>query len=549
MVLTIAKQVAKTSVMTISSLLSIFGSGCIIYINLADYCRSSSRQSRGNHPNKKKKKKLHHLYHRLIFVLSCYDIIFSTSALLQPWLANAELYNPVSLIPTFGNDISCTIIGFIFTTAHLSVSLTNCFLSISFKLSIVNGITERAIVAKKYEMVWYLMIVLVPLLIGILTIYYRGYNLERFAKVCNFENPDPETTNDMEWFYLGLIWIAIEIVSSITGFVSAYQVYKKVKHQTTTMIQKYDFESQLLNMTKSANNLSTTNHAGMLSSTTTTTGFTANNNSAQQQQQAQQRIVVEEEETEEDDDIFHNAARDILNGMEREEEELSSTNITKTNGDSGSVIVTHQNEENCIIQQQQQQQEVFTSSPQHDEQQQQQQQRQKPAERRNSILSSIFVLPQVRQISQTRLDHNQDPTVRHDHHRNHYYVNEVGIQVVLYSLAYLNSMIWPFLVAIFAIILAPETGQMYGLDLLSSTFFPLQGFLNFFIYIRPTYKQYKRRCITLDSKNNNNKSCASWMRIIRMIILQPSSLDWNGEGDGSSKQSPPASQPIAEIQQ
>ena len=545
MVLTIAKQVAKTSVMTISSLLSIFGSGCIIYINLTDYCRSSSRQSRGNHQNKNKKK-LHHLYHRLIFVLSCYDIIFSTSVLLQPWLANAELYNPVSLIPTFGNDISCTIIGFIFTTAHLSVSLTNCFLSISFKLSIVNGMTERAIVAKRYEMLWYLMIVIVPLLIGILTIYYRGYNLERFSKVCNFENPDPETTDDMEWFYLGLIWIAIEIVSSITGFVSAYQVYKKVKHQTTTMIQKYDFESQLLNMTKSANNLSTTNHAGMLSSTTTTTGFTANNNSAQQ------RIVVEEEETEEDDDIFHNAARDILNGMEREEEELSSTNNTKTNGDIGSAMPTHQNEEHDI---RQQQQKVFTSSPQHDEQQQQQQ-RQKPAERRNSVLSSIFVLPQLRQISQTRLNDRQDPPVshkhhhhHHHHHQNHYYVNEVGIQVVLYSLAYLNSMIWPFLVAIFAIILAPETGQMYGLDLLSSTFFPLQGFLNFFIYIRPTYKQYKRRSITLDSKNNNNKSCASWMRIIRMIILQPSSLDWNGEGDGSSKQSPPASQPIAEIQQ
>lgn len=80
-------------------------------------------------------------------------------------------------------------------------------------------------------------------------------------------------------------------------------------------------------------------------------------------------------------------------------------------------------------------------------------------------------------------------------------LRQVGIQAISYFLAYLNALFWPILVVIttktsdemdIATTLKLTPG-VYCLQLLFWAFFPLQGALNFFVYTRAKYHEWRKR--------------------------------------------------------
>lgn len=72
-------------------------------------------------------------------------------------------------------------------------------------------------------------------------------------------------------------------------------------------------------------------------------------------------------------------------------------------------------------------------------------------------------------------------------------IRNVTIQAILYSLAYLNTFFWPHLLMLLSHQFVNSGAEIqekktqagyYAFQVLSCTFYPLQGFLNFFIYTR-----------------------------------------------------------------
>ena len=69
-------------------------------------------------------------------------------------------------------------------------------------------------------------------------------------------------------------------------------------------------------------------------------------------------------------------------------------------------------------------------------------------------------------------------------------VDTVATQAVLYSISYLNSFIWPFLVFGINEAIGDSRGRegepgLYTLQYLAWLLLPLQGFFNLLVYIRP----------------------------------------------------------------
>lgn len=78
-------------------------------------------------------------------------------------------------------------------------------------------------------------------------------------------------------------------------------------------------------------------------------------------------------------------------------------------------------------------------------------------------------------------------------------LRQVLTQAVLYSLAYFNTFIWPFVAACFTTFVPAEKFDakkndigVYIVSLLCCVCFPLQGALNFFIFARPKAQQWAK---------------------------------------------------------
>lgn len=80
-------------------------------------------------------------------------------------------------------------------------------------------------------------------------------------------------------------------------------------------------------------------------------------------------------------------------------------------------------------------------------------------------------------------------------------LRQVGIQAISYFLTYLNALFWPTLVVVvtsskdqmeIATTLKLKPG-VYCLQIFFWAFFPLQGFLNFFVYTRAKHHEWRKR--------------------------------------------------------
>ena len=98
----------------------------------------------------------------------------------------------------------------------------------------------------------------------------------------------------------------------------------------------------------------------------------------------------------------------------------------------------------------------------------------------------------------------------------------VAYRAILYTLAYMNTFIWPLLARVIAVAIgADHSGEplpsgIFVFSVISYFFYPLQGTFNYYIYTRPNYRELKR--IHVD---------AGWLELNWRV--------WKGEsGDSSS---------------
>jgi hypothetical protein len=74
------------------------------------------------------------------------------------------------------------------------------------------------------------------------------------------------------------------------------------------------------------------------------------------------------------------------------------------------------------------------------------------------------------------------------------YKRQVTIQCILYGLFFANTSFWFLILTIMEAAGKPiDFEKMFPLVLLANLFFPLQGFFNFLIYVRPNYIRIRRQ--------------------------------------------------------
>ena len=78
-------------------------------------------------------------------------------------------------------------------------------------------------------------------------------------------------------------------------------------------------------------------------------------------------------------------------------------------------------------------------------------------------------------------------------------MQELTYQAVLYSLVYLNTMIWPILVLLVALFFYHTPPVRLTTLLLAWFFYPLQGFGNLWVYSRPQARTWRNRAPTMSS--------------------------------------------------
>ena len=234
--------IAKMVAVSTSSVLSILGSSAVLWM--------ASR-------------KLNKVYNRQIIVLSVADLIFSTSALLQPWLSTPESTLPSAM----GTTASCTAVGFMGFHSSMSVALSNCTLSFYFLLRVAYGWQDKAI-ARRLEYPAYAIAIFGPLVLGIPAVVTKSINPEHIMKVCWIDaSPkgcmDPE--NDLEcirgsfWSVniIGNLSIFLVFCISMLCFCATYKVYRSVSDRIRASTN-YSFRGvSNENMTRRLNDVST----------------------------------------------------------------------------------------------------------------------------------------------------------------------------------------------------------------------------------------------------------------------------------------------------
>ena len=233
---------AKLVAVSTSSILSIVGSSAVLWM-------ASRNVSK--------------VYNRQMIVLSVADLIFSTSALLQPWLSTPESTLPSSM----GTTASCTAVGFMGFHSSMSVALSNCTLSLYFLLRVAYGWQDKAI-ARRLEYPAYALAIFGPLILGIPAVITKSINPEHIMKACWVDaspkgcvdpNNDIECIRGSFWSVniIGNAAIFLVFCISMLCFCATYKVYRSVSDRIRASTN-YSFHGvSNENMTRRLNDVST----------------------------------------------------------------------------------------------------------------------------------------------------------------------------------------------------------------------------------------------------------------------------------------------------
>ena len=362
---------------TMSSLLSIFGSSCIIYLS----SRPVSRRK---------------IFQRLLFSLSMADLVSSTACLMMP-LAVPEYLGYFAAV---GNHKTCAAAGFFMLVADKAGCCYNAYISLQFLL-VVKWRYKESDFTVTQAIVGHAVALLVPTAIDIAAVATQSINPSRvYNNVCVYDvspwgcavdgDEDCTRSNLVAEGWFMRVTFGFYTLIAFVGFAATFMVWLTVRG-TVRKSNAYRFENQ-----------------------------------AKESIVKQQHPVRESQATD--------SAR----------EGSSSTRPIDPD---------------------------FTEDP---------STRSSTAPRRGSMMRS----------SSTDAAGNKAKVD---------FLKEIRDQSILYSLVYLNAFTWPVVSVILASAYSEsEHGSMhldpgiYAFDVLSRILFPLQGFLNFFVYTRMTRRQWRR---------------------------------------------------------
>lgn len=205
----------------ISSMLSIGGSAAIIYLTL------------------RKKKFVKSLYHRILFGLSCVDILYTLSFLLTPYLSRRDLGLPLAV----GNIRSCEALGFFFQF-FVGSALYSAGLAIFFLLTVRYGYKEDK--ASRVLEPWIHLVAFgAPIILGAVALPLGSFNpslLQGFCVVSNFPTGcQGEKCERGIGTALGIANAVVAFLSSITGFICTWLVYITLR-QREKQGRRFEFE-------------------------------------------------------------------------------------------------------------------------------------------------------------------------------------------------------------------------------------------------------------------------------------------------------------------
>ena len=231
----------------ISCLLSLFGSTCVIRLarkysnNLNNTGSGSRRRGRGNNGNGRRARDVgssnangRHgdLYHRILVLLSSYDLILTSTLLLQPWLIPKENGYPWS----FGTTASCSMMGF-FMRFTVAVAITNAYLSLFFMMKLIYA--KKDIELVKYETPCFLLSFLIPISLGIGGVITGSFNTLATYQICAYGAYPPGCEEDefvecirggdyelQDWIFTGILFLA-----TIIGVIATIKVFVFVRKQ------------------------------------------------------------------------------------------------------------------------------------------------------------------------------------------------------------------------------------------------------------------------------------------------------------------------------
>jgi hypothetical protein len=151
----VAQQAVLTLLPSFTGTLSVLGSIAIIYIILQD-----------------RKKKLSHVYHRLVFTMSCLDIFNSTNYALSSLVVPKGTPN---VWGAHGTIATCSASGFIMQLGAVAVPLYSGCLALYYLMMIRYRVKERFI-AKWVEPFMHIIAFGYPLVSAIIPLLYKMYN-------------------------------------------------------------------------------------------------------------------------------------------------------------------------------------------------------------------------------------------------------------------------------------------------------------------------------------------------------------------------------------
>jgi hypothetical protein len=208
-----------------SGLLSISGSATIIYM-------TSRRGGKNEHQRKRKKWTP---YTRLLFGMSCCDIVGSVTLILTPFLLPAKTSQRVW---SLGNDATCSVLGFLYQLS-LSGMLYNAFLSFYFVLTARYGWKNKQF-ARTMEPAFHIVSIGYPLATataGSIMDIYHEMELGQMCWITNYpENCEQDEAADVDCQGFQIAWIFRGTILLFTIFsipINNMIIFMFVRKQTT----------------------------------------------------------------------------------------------------------------------------------------------------------------------------------------------------------------------------------------------------------------------------------------------------------------------------
>lgn len=467
-------------------------------------------------------KQINSVYQRLIFMVSVCDIVSSLSVIFHPYML-PEYLRDLGMPWAAGTQKSCQIAAFFFVLGPMLVAFYSFYLTLFFYVKIRypryynnNHQTLEETIIAWYQWPFHILAFAVSFIIAGVGFHYHGYKYRTYMIFCFLAKQQFGEMNTIMSkqenipYYLFYVTYSILLLLSLGALVCTFGIYGIVR-QALKQSEKYQFQVY--------------NHSPMIKSNGSC--ITVTPNSIEDGTENDEKGISHENFQLPQQERNDGGTNDEIGDQSYVNPKISKD---EENGNDQKGVTfekfkpqqEHQELHDVEVQRQplEQQNESIEEQLQKLPRQQEQQHKQEQCmafgssnnnsgnmNLSNSSLSRVkSMLPKFSKRGNMIMNRNCHAPVNKR-------LLEVRNQAILFALAYWNSFIWVL------ILMGLESRQKLSdgvpakvFKVLLLFFFPLQGFINFIIYTRPRYLEYR--------KNRFSK----WNSFYMALTLQPCSV-------------------------